>query len=102
MEKLSIFRRELDDLDEQLVQILARRFDVCRQVASYKAQMNIPMMQPARVAEVKERAVKRGSAVGLSPQFAVELYNLIISEACRMEDEIIERTKANEPAKADI
>jgi 4-amino-4-deoxychorismate mutase len=89
MDKLSTFRKELDNLDEQLMTLLGRRFDICRQVAEYKAEMNIPMMQPARVVEVKQRAAKRAASIGVNEKFAVDLYDLIISEACRMEDEII-------------
>ena len=45
MERLSILRKELDELDQQLMDVLARRFEICREVARYKAAMNIPMMQ---------------------------------------------------------
>ena len=89
MEKLAIFRKELDELDEQLMDLLARRFEICRQVASHKAEMDIPMMQPGRVAQVKERAGERAEAAGLHREFGLELYNVIIAEACSIEDEII-------------
>ena len=97
MEKLSIFRKELDELDEKLMAILARRFEICREVALYKAEMDIPMMQPSRVAEVKHRATQRAAAAGLSEKFGSELYSLIISEACHMEDEIIKDAKLIHP-----
>ena len=48
------------------------------------------MMQPGRVLEVKTRAAQRAVPAGLTERFALELYDLIILEACRMEDEIIE------------
>jgi chorismate mutase len=90
MEKLSTFRKELDEIDEQLMETLARRFAVCRKVAKYKARMDIPMMQPTRVAEVKQRAGQRTLSAGLKEEFGRELYDLIISEACVLEDEIIQ------------
>ncbi|HMF79451.1 MAG TPA: chorismate mutase [Bryobacteraceae bacterium] len=93
MEKLSIFRKELDEIDEQLMDALARRFAICREVARYKAEMNIPMMQPGRVAEVKRRAGERALSAGLNEQFGLELYDLIISQACGLENEIIDRAK---------
>jgi 4-amino-4-deoxychorismate mutase len=93
MEKLSIFRRELDEIDDQLITLLARRFAICREVASYKAEMDIPMMQPARVAEVKRRAATRALSAGLSEEFAIKLYELIIGQACTLETKIIEKTK---------
>lgn len=90
MEQLLQFRKELDELDRRLMETLAERFAVCRQVAEYKAERQIPMMQPARVLEVKKRAAERALAAGLTERFGLELYDLIISEACRLEDEIIE------------
>ena len=93
MEKLLIFRKELDDIDDNLMEILGRRFAVCREVARYKAEVNIPMMQPGRVAEVKRRAGERALSAGLSEEFGLKLYELIVSEACRVEDEIIAQAK---------
>jgi 4-amino-4-deoxychorismate mutase len=93
MERLSKYRKELDKVDEQLMALIARRFNICRQVATYKAEYGIPMMQPVRVAEVKRRAASRALARGLSEEFATALYDLIISEACGMETEIIEKQR---------
>jgi chorismate mutase-like protein len=90
MEELLKFRKELDEIDQKLIDTLAHRFAVCRQVAEYKAEHAIPMMQPGRVLEVKNKAANRAVPAGLTERFAHDLYDLIISEACRMEDEIIE------------
>ena len=94
MEQLLNFRRELDELDERLMALLARRFSICRQIAVHKAETGTPMMQPGRVAEVKAKARARAVANGLSEQFAAELYDAIISEACRLEDAIIEQVRS--------
>jgi 4-amino-4-deoxychorismate mutase len=100
MEQLVQFRKELDELDGRLIETLAQRFAICRRVAEYKAEHRIPMMQPGRVLEVKKRAVQRAVPAGLTEQFALDLYDLIISEACRMEDEIIEGGNVAEAAMA--
>jgi 4-amino-4-deoxychorismate mutase len=93
MEELSEFRRQLDVLDEELMRLLSRRFHICRAVAEYKASADIPMMQSARVAEVKQRALGRATDGGVGQKFTSDLYDLIISEACRIEDEIIAKRK---------
>jgi chorismate mutase len=92
MEKLEQLRRRLDKLDEELLDVLARRFEVCREVAAHKAAAQIPMMQPARVAEVKRRAVCNGESRGLGKEFMAALYDLVIAEACRIEDLILDGT----------
>jgi chorismate mutase len=49
------------------------------------------MMQSARVAEVIERCADQGLSLGVDPGFVRTLYAAIIREACRLEDEIIEK-----------
>jgi chorismate mutase-like protein len=88
-EKLLRFRRELDELDDQILDVLSRRLGICREVALYKAEAGIAMMQAGRVAQVKARAVAKGKTKGLSENFVLSLYEIVITEACRIEDEII-------------
>lgn len=90
MDALAIFRQQLNSLDEEIVRLLARRFQVCRAVAHHKRDHGIPMMQPGRVAEVKERCARMAGDLGMDPEFARRLFGMIIDEACRMEDEIID------------
>jgi chorismate mutase-like protein len=90
MEKLAAYRKELNSLDEQLVRLIAQRIDVCRNVALYKRESGIPMMQPQRVDEVKSRCANMGAELHVNPEFMRKLYSVIIEETCRVEDEIIE------------
>lgn len=90
MSDLSEYRRRIDDIDGKLVVLLAERLDICRQVAEYKRAHDIAMMQSGRVGEVKDRVASSGAEHGVSPQLMRELYGLIIAEACRLEDEIID------------
>lgn len=88
-EKLRQFRRELDELDDRILELLSRRLNVCRDVALYKAQAGIAMMQADRVTQVKTRAAAEGRTRGLNENFVLSLYEIVITEACRIEDEII-------------
>jgi 4-amino-4-deoxychorismate mutase len=90
MNQLEQFRKEIDALDEQILEALSKRFEVCRQVAHFKKAEKIPMMQPGRVEEVKKRRQALGFQKKISKDFVLNLYDLIIKESCRIEDEIIE------------
>ncbi|HSZ05523.1 MAG TPA: chorismate mutase [Solirubrobacteraceae bacterium] len=89
MSGLDDFRRRLDELDDQIARLLGERFSVCREIARYKREHGVPMMQPGRVAEVRERYVARGNEVELPPDFTVDLFELLIAATCRMEDELM-------------
>lgn len=87
---LEDFRSQLDQLDRQIVSLLASRFDICRNVARFKKERGISMMQPARVQIVKQQAAERARIAGVSEDFILSIYTAIIAEACRLEDAIID------------
>jgi len=91
MNQLDQFRQEIDTLDRQIIEALGKRFEVCRRVAHFKKAENIPMMQPGRVEEVKKNRQELGVKYSVDVNFMLNLYDLIIQESCRIEDEIIER-----------
>lgn len=90
MDKLAEYRAEIDAIDERLIELLGRRYTVCRDVARFKKEKRIPMMQSGRVEQVKERCARLAERHGVDPGFVRELYAVIIGEACRIEDQIIE------------
>jgi chorismate mutase len=89
-EKLEKFRAELDAIDTQVVEVLARRFRTCCIIADYKRKNGINMMQPHRIRSVKQRTAKMGAERGISVEFLDKLYDLIIEEACRIEIDVME------------
>lgn len=88
-ELLDAERARIDELDSELIRILAERVQICGSIARVKSGANIPMMQPDRLAEVRERLVAEGKAAGLRTEFVEELYGAVTRETCRLEDELM-------------
>jgi chorismate mutase-like protein len=88
--RLTALRRELDEVDVRLREAVRERIAVCSRVAHVKREFDIPMMQPGRVGVVQDRAREFARAHGLSEEFLSGVYDLLIAEACRVEDLIIE------------
>jgi len=95
VDNLQLQREKLDRLDDEIVSLLGTRLRICRDIAAHKKKSRIPMMQEGRVAEVKRRVVARGKAEGLSEEFLSSLYEMIIAEACRIEDSIIDEPRSS-------
>ncbi|HXA54174.1 MAG TPA: chorismate mutase [Solirubrobacteraceae bacterium] len=89
MSGLEHFRERLDQLDERIARLLGERFDVCREIAHYKRAHDIPMMQPARVEQVRARYLARGAEARLPPDFTAALFELLIGATCKLEDELM-------------
>lgn len=82
---LAPLRGHLDDIDRQILALLARRMDVCLDIARTKARHGLPMMQPARVQLVVDRARAHAAAHGLDEDYLGDLYTRIVAETCTRE-----------------
>lgn len=91
---LGRFRERLDPIDEEIARLFGERFEICREVARYKSERGIPMMQPERVAEVRARYLARGADADLPADFTAALFELLIGATCKLEDELMEGATA--------
>ena len=89
-EQLEEYRAEIDALDIELIDVLARRFDVVRKVGELKADSGISVVQPERAQMVKDRAARMGLSKGLNDQFIREFYDMMIDYAHRLEHDILD------------
>lgn len=92
---LEPFRRRLDAIDDEIAKLLGERLQICREVAVYKSEHEIPMMQPQRVRAVRERYLARGAEHDLPPEFSSDLFDLLIATTCRLEDELMDELAEN-------
>ena len=86
---LEALRAKLDAIDVTLLDTLRRRIGVCVDIAVHKREHGVPMMQPHRIGVVQRRAAEYGAEHDINRDFLRELYDLIIAETCRVEDEVI-------------
>lgn len=59
MEDLAGYRREIDEIDSQLIPLFERRMDVVREVARFKKARNMQVLQRDRERVVLDKAVAR-------------------------------------------
>ncbi|HEU4705809.1 MAG TPA: chorismate mutase [Solirubrobacterales bacterium] len=97
---LEPFRRRLDEIDEEIARLFGERLRICREVAVYKHEHEIPMMQPDRVRIVRERYLTRGAEHELPEEFSSELFELLIGTTCKLEDELMDGLAAEDGREA--
>jgi chorismate mutase len=88
---LESLREQIDEADHQLFLVLAQRFALIREVGRFKQEHGIAMLQPQREAEITEQFRRRARDLGLSDTFGRRLIALILDEAHRLENDIINR-----------
>lgn len=98
---LEPFRKRLDEIDDSIAKLLGERLQICREVAVYKSENEIPMMQPQRVKAVRERYLARGAEHDLPEDFSSDLFDLLIATTCRLEDELMDELSADGDGRRD-
>lgn len=89
MEILKPYRARIDAIDDQIVDLLAQRLDIIREVGDLKAAQNIPPVLQDRVDEVLDRTSARAEGKNLDGALVRDLYAKLIRYCCELEARII-------------
>lgn len=90
-ESITQLRKQIDELDNQLMDLLSKRMRVCREIGQYKKEHNMTVLQTGRYNEILAKRGPQGTACGMSPEFAARIFELIHEESVRQQMEIINR-----------
>ena len=70
-EGIQTLRKQIDELDNELMNLLAKRMRVCREIGQYKKEHNMTVLQTNRYNEILEKRGAQGSLCGLSQQLEI-------------------------------
>ena len=77
MSPLQDIRNQIDQLDRELLQKLAERFALCMQTRAHKTQS----LDTSREEEVRSAWISEAQALGISPDFALAVLDLLLQES---------------------
>lgn len=90
-EGITQLRRQIDDLDNQIMDLLSRRMRICREIGQYKKEHNMTVLQPSRYNEILDKRGAQGALCGMSAEFIASVFEHIHEESVRQQMEIINR-----------
>lgn len=79
--ELEILRNQIDFIDSQLVELLAQRSALTKQVGDFKTQSGLPIYVPEREAQLLESRRNQAQGVGVSPDLVEDLLRRIMRES---------------------
>jgi len=84
-ENISVLRKQIDEIDEQLLAILAKRNRISREIGTYKKENNMPVLQTGRYNEILEKRASMGEAMNLDKEFVFAIMKAIHEESVRIQ-----------------
>lgn len=74
-------RHQIDEIDEELIHLLARRMQLSEEIGSFKRQKKIAILQTQRWNEILQKGLALGRQYGLSGAFMTALLKTIHQES---------------------
>lgn len=87
--QLEILRGKIDSLDNYLLELLSERMDVVREIADYKRENNLAIVQPSRWTEILESRLSTGERKHLTQKFIKELFHAVHKESIHHQTEVM-------------
>jgi len=86
---LKELRAKLDEIDEELVNVIAKRVALIPEVAKYKKENGLPRKDAEREDGLIEAKRKIATELGVSPELVEDVFRRLIQESHIIEKEII-------------
>jgi chorismate mutase len=91
--QLDELRHHIDEIDQQIIQLIAKRMDIAREIGKNKKENNIAILQMSRWENVLDKRMKYALSNGLSSKFALQYLQEIHNESIRQQTAIMNETE---------
>lgn len=90
-EDLSALRRQIDDADDQLLELIAKRMRVSKEIGTFKKEHNMTIVQTDRYDEILTKRIAQATEMGMNPEFMRVILEAIHEESVRVQLDILNK-----------
>ena len=87
--KLSDFRKIIDEIDDELLNVLKKRMQIIEKIAIHKKEENISIFQLGRWQEILRTRVQWADKIGVSRQHIEKICILLHEESIRLQNKLM-------------
>lgn len=85
MDVLDALRKQIDQIDEQILTLFARRFSLVKKIGEYKKNNNMQVLDKNREGEKLQKLIKSGSTQDVSEPFITSVWKNVFLESYKLE-----------------
>lgn len=90
-ESLEALRRQIDECDNSIIELLAKRMRVSREIGLYKREHDMTVVQTGRYTEILDKRGAQGVLCGMSGEFMKVIFEAIHEESVRQQIDIMNK-----------
>lgn len=84
-EKIEKYRKEIAEIDSQILKLAKSRLNKAEQIGGLKKQLDLPVTNLPKEADVIDRSLKLAKEIGLNDEFTSQLMGMMIAEAVKVQ-----------------
>lgn len=96
-ESLELLRGQIDACDDELLNILKKRIEVCRMIGTYKKENGMQVVQTQRYDTILQKCLAQANKLGLSPEFIKAIMSAVHQESVKQQIEIMNGNSGDSP-----
>ena len=89
-ENLNELRKQIDETDMTILETLAKRMRISREIGTYKKEHEMPILQTNRYDEIINNRVQDATHLEMDADFIKEIFEAIHSESVRQQMKVME------------
>lgn len=70
-------RKEIDEIDDELLNLIAKRMNISEQIGEFKKQNKVAVLQMGRWKQILEHHINKGVSLGLNDESVKEIFEII-------------------------
>jgi chorismate mutase len=90
-ENIRALRKQIDEIDNQLIDTLAKRMRISREIGQYKKEHGMTVVQTSRYNEIMEKRGAQGALLGIGQDCVRSIFELIHEESVKQQIEVINK-----------
>ncbi len=90
--ELHAIRSRIDKVDEEIIQLISKRMRITEELAHYKKEHNVTILQVERWKEIMEGRTMLGESLGLTKEFLEKYLEQLHKESIRTQERIMNKS----------
>ncbi len=90
-ENIVALRKQIDEIDDSIINCIAKRMRVSREIGQYKKEHGMTVVQTSRYSEILDKRGAQGSLLGIGPDCIKQIFESIHEESVRQQVEVINK-----------
>lgn len=88
---LASLRKQIDEIDNELIDLLARRMGISREIGMYKKEHGLTVVQTKRYSEILDKRAAQGALKGIESDCIKKIFESIHEESVRQQINLISK-----------